>query len=202
MKLLKCLLLFSVISSFKSLGQSNDFSCWLQGQSNINQLNLLSKTTLVQGNVKMAVILCVEQGQSKVVPINNYLNLLKQKTEDFFQQASNGNFAVEINFLTESEDPINGIANVYELNGMLISNPPFGPNFVMQPALFQDLFQRVDSRYNFGNYDQNNDGVVDFLALIVIRFSPGASNGTTGLPGCDINNYWILTNDDWIVNGQ
>lgn len=131
MKLLKYLFLFFIISSFTSFGQSNDFSCWLQGQPNLNQSNLLSKTTLIQGNVKMAVILCVEQGQSKVVPINNYLNLLKQKTEDFFQQTSNGNFTVEVNFLTESEDPINGTANVYELNGMLIPYPPFGPNFVM-----------------------------------------------------------------------
>ncbi|MBS3945200.1 MAG: hypothetical protein KGZ42_06845 [Melioribacter sp.] len=203
MKLLKCFLLFSVISCLTSFGQSNDFNCWLQGQPNLNQTNLLGKTTtLIQGNVKMAVILCVEQGQNKTVQISSYLNLLKQRTEAFFQQASNYNYLVELNFLTESEDPINGTANVYELNGMLIPDPGYGPNFVMQPALFQDLFQRVDSRYNFGNYDQNNDGVVDFLALIVIRFSPGVSNGTTGLPGCDINNYWIQTNDDWIVNGQ
>lgn len=136
------------------------------------------------------------------MPISTYLNRLKERTETYFRQVSNYNYTVEVNFLTESEDLANDAANVYELSGMLIPDPGMGPNFVMQPALFQELFQRVDARYNFDNYDQNDDGVVDFLALIVIRFAPGKANGTTGLPGCDINNYWIQTNDNWVINGQ
>lgn len=193
MKLKKWAMLILLIPLLSLYGQSGyeEFHCYVSGQGiQLQKINSVLATTT--GTTNLAILLCVEQGQNREIPLTTFVNRLKDDIPDFFEKTTNGNYHVNvINILVDSIDSGNNKAFAYELPGMLVPKPPIDTNFVAPPWMVKNALAKADKDYNFANFDANNDGIVDFLAFFVIRFASGWANGTTGL---SINSYYT-TND-------
>ncbi|MBI1938701.1 MAG: T9SS type A sorting domain-containing protein [Ignavibacteriales bacterium] len=193
MKLKKCVMLIFLIPFFVIYGQSGyeEFHCYVSDQGmQLQKINSIAVTTT--GTTNLAIVLCVEQGQNRIISIVDFVNKLRDQIPDFFLKTTNNNYDVNvINILVDSMDTANDRAFAYELPGMLVPKPPIDTNFVAAPWMVKNVLAKADRDYNFADYDSNNDGIVDFLAFFVIKFASGWANGTTGL---SINSYYT-TND-------
>ncbi|HSW55544.1 MAG TPA: T9SS type A sorting domain-containing protein [Ignavibacteriaceae bacterium] len=156
------------------------------------------------GTTNMVIVLCVEQGQSKIVDIAQFLSPLKDNLEDYFNKATFENYSVNVlDFLVESIDPGAGIATVFELPDTILLQPPtpspgMDTSFVVQPWMVRNVLAQADAIYDFNNYDTDNDGIVDFLAFVLIRFREGGMS--TGTPGLSIDEEY--TTNDLTPGGQ
>lgn len=194
MKLSTYFLLLLLLPALALYGQDGyeEFHCYVTNEG--MQLQKSNSTlTLTTGTTNIAILLCVEQGQNREIPLTTFVNRLKNDIPDFFDKTTNGNYDVNvIDVLVDSVDTGNNKAFAYELPGILVPKPPTDTNFVVPPWMVKNVLAKADADYNFANFDANNDGIVDFLALFVIRFTEGGwANGTTGL---SINDFYT-TND-------
>lgn len=199
MKLSRCALLLLLIPFFALYGQSGyeEFHCYVNSQG--IQLQKTNSVLTTTGTTNLAILLCVEQGQNREIPLTSFVNQLKDRIPDFFDKTTNGNYDVNvIDVLVDSVDTGNNKAFAYELPGLLVPKPPTDTNFVAPPWMVRNALAKADADYNFANFDSDNNGIVDFLAFFVIKFASGYSNGTVGL---SINSYYT-TNDPYPGGGN
>lgn len=149
-------------------------------------------STPLTGSTNMAIILCVEKGQPKEISLQFFINDLKQNIPDYFDKATFGNYDVNItDVLVKDIDSSAGYATLFELPDTVYLYPPIGPCFVVCPEMVTNILDQADSIYNFNDFDSDSDGIVDYVAFMLIRYRGGWSTGTVGL---SINSFYT-TND-------
>ncbi len=137
---------------------------------------------------EMAIILCAEKDQPKEVSLQFFINNLKENIPDYFDKVTFGNYKVNVSkVLVKSIDSLAGTATLFELPDTVVLFPPIDTSFVVQPWLVRNVLAQADSVYDFNDFDSDGDGIVDFVAFMLIRFRPGWSTGTTGL---SINSFY------------
>jgi len=150
--------------------------------------------TLITGTTNMAVIVCVEEGQSDTLYLNEFVNFIQEQISDFFDKATYNNYHVNVlNVLVKSVDEQHGIAHAFVLPDTLFSYPTsFDTNYVVPPWMVENILAQADSIYNFADFDSDGDEIVDFCMFQVAKMhTESYGSGTTGL---SINDYYI-TND-------
>jgi parallel beta-helix repeat protein len=202
MKCTKYFLFSLLIPLIVIYGQSNyeEFHCYFNPQNNqLHKTNSNLKTATTTGTKNIAILLCVEQGQDRTVQLQQFVEFIKQQIPNYFNEATSNNFHVNVtNVLVDSVDTQTNTAFAFELPGMLVPYPDFGPDFVAAPWMVNNVLAQADRRYNFADFDGDNDGIVDYFAFLVIRFAGGWGNGTVGL---SIDSYYT-TNDPYSGGGN
>src|SRR5512138_880833 len=83
----------------------------------------------ISGTINMAILLCVEKGQSPVVDLATYVNRLITDIPDYFNKTTFNHFHVNVtSVLVKSTDLVHGIASVFELPDTLMAYPPLDSN--------------------------------------------------------------------------
>lgn len=189
-------LMFILCLTVKVLPQSDDIGFKCGFVSDTSSFSNNTPVTIPQ-NLKITILLCAEPGLDDVVLLNEFISKFKQNFDSYFRIATNNKRNISI-----SEILVNHIsgdtAHVLKLAGNLAYDPIVGqPDFVLSPALTNQLLAKADSLYDFSQFDADNDGIVDFLAIMIIRHTSLHNGGTIGLS----TNAFYETND-YSANGS
>ena len=162
------------------------FRCYVEASGEGTKVQSLAASP-VTGTTNMAILLCVEKGQSTELDAVRFVAYLKDQIPKYFEKATFNNYQVNVvDILVKDNDGVT--AHAFELAGTLVPYPPADESFVVPPWMVTDVLGQADAIYDFGNYDGDGDGEVDYLAFLVVRFAVGNSNGTTGLSIDDYRN--------------
>lgn len=184
---LKLLFTFFLTTLAVVYGQSNwpGFQCLYDGSGGQQAMNMTTQVST--GTKHMIIILCVEQGQSTAIPASDIKKFsLPGGIPDYINRATFGNWQVIIDTVMVNDND-GTTAHAFVLPAGQIEN-----NNVVSASGAENVISQADNKYNFGNYDNDHNGYVDYVAFIVYRYANAHSTGTWGLP---LTNYPYLTND-------
>ena len=128
----------------------------------------------------LAIILCVDYGQSIELDIDDYITPLEILINDYFVKASFGEFEfARVKVMVASENLSTGKAIPFVLHEYLQSGHP-----AISPENINGVLADADGRYNFNEFDSKDTGdpdfAVDFLVVAAIRFSNDVGVQGTG----------------------
>ncbi len=174
------LLLFLLLTNMFFAQNPGGFNCQIYSDTCRN----FDPTDFSTGELKITVLPCVELFCDSILLKSDFEEFVID-VERYFDDVTFGNYNIVVDTMIFERDTTS-FFELYSLSDTVVARPPNtmpqSEDFVIQPDNLTELLNRVDIDYDFNAGDHDNDGYVDMLAVLLVKFHGGYNNGTVGLP--------------------